>query len=145
MTPHALESVYRALAAESQGTKTGGGKLICVLGSAGGGRDRWKRPELGKIAGEFCRHIILTSDDPDDEDPAAIAAEIQHGMASNKSAIAEIVLDRREAIRSALRAARPGDTVIITGMGAQPWLVVQGKKIPWDDREVVREELAKLP
>ncbi len=130
-TPDALQAVYETL----------GKNLICVFGAAGGGRDKWKRPELGKIAARHCREIVLTSEDPDDEDPAAIAREIRQGIPSTKLAIARIVLDRREAVRTALAAARPGDTVVITGMGAQPWLVVDGKKIPWDDREIVREEL----
>ena len=86
----------------------------------------------------------MTSDDPDEEDPAAIAREIRAGIPSTKDAIARVVLDRREAIREALKSAKPGDTVVITGMGAQPWQIIKGKKIPWDDRRVVREELTKL-
>ncbi len=134
VTPKALEQVYGAL----------GKDLVCVFGSAGGGRDRQKRPKLGEIAGRFCRAIILTSDDPDDEDPADIAKEIQSGMASDAKSRSAVIPDRRQAIAQGLRSARPGDTVIVTGMGAQPWLVVDGKKIPWDDRRIVREELVTL-
>jgi UDP-N-acetylmuramoyl-L-alanyl-D-glutamate--2,6-diaminopimelate ligase len=143
-TPAAYERVYAALIGENSKFEIRNPKLICVFGSAGGGRDKWKRPELGKIASRYCREVILTSDDPDDEDSAAIAREIRQGMVSNKNAIAKIVLDRREAIREGLKSARSGDTVIITGMGAQPWLIVKGKKIPWDDREIVREELSRI-
>lgn len=134
VTPKALESVYAAL----------GPDLICVFGSAGGGRDRWKRPKLGAIAGASCKSIVLTSDDPDEEDPAAIAEEIRAGVPENRRGAVRVVVDRRAAIRAGLALARPGDTVIITGMGAQPWLIVDGKKIPWDDREVIREELGGL-
>lgn len=134
VTPKALEHIYAAL----------GENLICVFGSAGGGRDRWKRPALGSIAEKFCKAVILTSDDPDDEDPRDIAGEIQSGMSGGTAAKSRIVVDRREAIREGFRSAKAGDTVIITGMGAQPWLVVAGRKIPWDDRKVVREELQKL-
>ncbi|MBI4132125.1 MAG: UDP-N-acetylmuramyl-tripeptide synthetase [Candidatus Sungbacteria bacterium] len=133
-TPAAYRALYRAL----------GRDLICVFGAPGGGRDTWKRPELGKIAAEFCRAIFLTSDDPDEEDPARIADAIRSGLAAAKLAATEFIPDRRLAIRAALASARPGDTVIITGMGAQPWLVIGGKKIPWDDRKVVREELSAL-
>lgn len=133
-TPAAYAAVYRAL----------GSNLVCVFGAPGGGRDRWKRPELGRVAGQFCKYVILTSDDPDDEDPALIAEEIRAGMTEAQSQKTQIVLDRREAIRAALGRAEAGDTVVITGMGAQPWLIARGGKIPWDEREVVREELIKL-
>lgn len=166
-TPKAHEAVYQALIGANAPTSqlagrqaAGTSKLICVFGAAGG-RDRWKRPELGKIASRYCGEIILTSDDPDEENPARIAAEIHAGVANlgmsstssgkkhyspskvEEIPLVKIVLDRREAIREAIRDARPGDTVIITGMGAQPWLIVKGKKIPWDDRRVVREELSR--
>ena len=150
-SPVAYEAVYQALTKSDLEPSQRAGreaaeirKLICVFGAPGGGRDQWKRPELGKIAAHYCREIILTSDDPEDEDPSAIGEEIRQGIPSTIRAIARIVLDRREAIRAALKSAKPGDTVVITGMGAQPWLMLPGGKIPWDDRRVVREELAKL-
>lgn len=163
-TPAAYERVYQTLITGDSAFSIQHSKLICVFGAAGG-RDKWKRPELGKIASRYCQEIILTSDDPDEENPIQIMEEIERGFSLNsKSQILPIsqsdiedprsvkpigtnykkIVDRREAIREALRNARPGDTVIITGMGAQPWLIVRGKKIPWDDRKVVREELTKL-
>lgn len=150
-TPRAYESVYATLAGDVQtGQRAGRGaaetkKLICVFGAPGGGRDRWKRPELGRIAGRYCREIVLTTDDADEENPANIAEEIQSGVPEDKRQRAKVIPDRREAIREALSSARAGDTVVITGMGAQPRIVINGKKIPWDDREVVRDELATLP
>jgi len=127
--------------------------MICVLGSCGGGRDKWKRPELGKIAAEYCNKIILTNEDPYDENPMEIINQIASGFenisvnqrsAQRKSAVFKI-LDRREAIKKALVLAKPNDIVIITGKGSEPWLCVKkGKKIPWDDREIVNQEFKKL-
>ena len=132
-TPVALEKVYQTLSTEY--------KLICVLGAAGGGRDKWKRPLLGKIAGAYCNTIIVTNEDPYDEDPQEIIDQVAKGTGGK----AEKILDRREAIKKALKIAREGDTVIITGKGCEDSLVVAGgKKIPWDDREAVREEFQKL-
>lgn len=134
-------------------------KLICVLGATGGGRDKWKRPEFGRIAEEFCDEIILTNEDPYDEKPEAIIDEIASGFSqilNSKSlkdeprAIAEIlnykkIIDRREAISEAIQSAKEGDTVIITGKGAEPWMMgPNGTKITWDDRAIVRKELAEL-
>lgn len=123
-------------------------RLICVLGSAGGGRDKWKRPELGKIAAEFCGEIILTNEDPYDENPQTILDNIESGFSSNhKLQITNYkkIIDRREAIRYALKSAQAGDVVIITGKGAEPWIMgPKGTKIPWDDRETTREELKNV-
>ncbi len=139
-TPDSLRSIYEF--ARFSGTRTG--KLICVLGAAGGGRDRWKRPEFGKIAAEFCDSAIATNEDPYDEDPAAIVEEVARGFAQAGSRRSEIrkILDRRSAIREAIRGAAAGDTLIITGKGAEPWIMGPGgARVPWDDRVVVREEL----
>lgn len=143
-TPDSLRAVYGALRHALQATSYNPQPhLICVFGAAGGGRDRWKRPEFAKIAAEFCDEIILTNEDPYDENPDAILDDIAAGFPSD--AVFHKILDRREAIHTALAAARPGDTVVITGKGAEPWLIgARGTKIPWDDRAVAREELAKL-
>ena len=145
-TPDQLEQVYKSL---------NGKPLICVLGSCGGGRDKWKRPVLGKIASQYCSQIIITNEDPYDENPLSImdeiASGIQHftrpnftdknlgGQAPNTQ---HLILDRRGAIKKAITLAKPGATVIITGKGSELWMCVEnGKKIPWDDRQIVREEL----
>ena len=145
-TPDSLRKVYMVLRELATGNQLfPEHKLICILGAAGGGRDKWKRPELGKIAAEFCDEIILTNEDPYDENPNQILSEIKSGVTSNQSPTIREILDRQEAIREALKSARPGDVVIITGKGAEPWIAgSQNKKIPWDDREVVKEELGKL-
>jgi len=123
-TPDALEKVYQNLE----------GDLICVLGSCGGGRDKWKRPELGKIASKYCSKIILTNEDPYDEDPGQIVKEIAQGIDKDY----EIIIDRKQAIKKALQEQ---GTVIITGKGREPWMCVKHGKIPWDDKKIVEQEL----
>lgn len=117
-------------------------RKICVLGGTGGGRDSWKRPAMGAIASAHCDEIILTNEDPYDEGPEKIVSEILAGIEGGQ---AQIVMDRREAIAKALALARTGDAVIITGKGTDPYIMeANGKKTPWDDATVAREELAKL-
>ncbi|MBI3627790.1 MAG: UDP-N-acetylmuramyl-tripeptide synthetase [Candidatus Sungbacteria bacterium] len=155
-TPNALRQVYQTLLGNrEQGMENTRrnlmpdahsplSELICVLGAAGGGRDRWKRPELGKIAGEYCREVIITNEDPYDEDPRSIMHDVEKGVLM-RNAHHEIIEDRRLAIRDALESARPGDVVIITGKGSETTMAVAGgKKIDWNEREIVREELKRI-
>ncbi len=147
-TPDALRKVYETLRnSKPQNTNS---KTICVLGACGGGRDKWKRPELGKIASQYCDAIILTNEDPYDENPQHILNQIESGFSQvlnpkSRTPNHMKILDRREAIKKALSLAKMGDTVIITGKGSEPWMCVAGgKKISWDDREIVRDEFSKL-
>lgn len=131
-TPDSLQKVYGLFR----------GKKICVLGAAGGGRDKWKRAEMGKIAASYCNEIILTNEDPYDENPLAIIQGIAFGIEAPCKY--KIVMDRRQAVQEAVDLAKPGDTVIITGKGAEPWIMgPNGSKTRWDDREVAREALKK--
>ncbi len=133
-TPDSLEKVYQTLRLKFQSSK-----LICVLGSAGGGRDKWKRPKMGEIAAKYCDEIILTNEDPYDENPAEILNQIEAGIPNKK---VNKILDRREAIKKAISSAKPGDIVIITGKGCEPWLHLEkGKKIPWDEKKIVENEI----
>ncbi len=117
-------------------------RKIAVLGSTGGGRDSWKRPVLGKIADEYCDDIIITNEDPYDEDPLKIISEVASGVTHHTP---HIIIDRREAIAKAFSLARPGDTVLISGKGTDPYIMgPRGTKIPWDDATVAREELEKI-
>lgn len=145
-TPDALEKVYKTIH-ETCNMKHET-KMICVLGSCGGGRDKWKRPEIGKIAADYCDKIILTNEDPYDEDPSQILSDIKSGIPDTEYELPDTIyeiLDRREAINKALSLAQGNDIVIITGKGCEPWMCIEnGKKIAWDDREVVREEFEKL-
>lgn len=139
---HTPDSFTQVLETIKNNTK---GKLICVFGSAGGGRDKWKRPEFGKIAAQFCQKIILTNEDPYDEDPVRIINEIAEG-ATKSGYDAENLLkipDRREAISKGLSLAQNDDAVVILGKGTEATMIVGDKKIPWDDRQVAREEIAK--
>ena len=141
-TPDSLRAVYEALK-KRIGVGAGQPRLICVLGSAGGGRDQWKRPVFGEIASRYCDESFLTNEDPYDEDPAAIIDAVAEGFLAG--ARRTKVPDRREAIRRALQTASSGDIVVITGKGAEPWLMeAGGKRVPWDDRAVAREEADKL-
>lgn len=122
-------------------------QVIHVLGSTGGGRDRVRRPILGKIAGEGADYVIITNEDPYDEDPLVIIGEVAGGAENagkrpNNNLFK--ILDRREAIRKAINLAKTGDIVLITGKGSEQAICVAGgEKIPWDDRAVAREELKR--
>jgi UDP-N-acetylmuramoyl-L-alanyl-D-glutamate--2,6-diaminopimelate ligase len=132
-TPDQLEAVYKSFA---------GKNLVCVLGSCGGGRDKWKRPILGQIAGTYCKEVFITNEDPYDEDPLSIMEEVAVGVDGHKEEY-HIVVDRKEAIKKAISVANSGDVVIITGKGSEPWMCLEnGKKVPWDDRQIAREALA---
>ncbi len=112
---------------------------ICVLGGTGGGRDTWKRKEMGRIADMYCDEIILTNEDPYDEDPNKIVADVAEGI---KDQTPTIIMDRREAIREAIARAKTGDSILITGKGTDPYIMgPNGTKTPWSDSKVAREEL----
>jgi len=134
-TPDALENVYKTIKQTEQG------RIICVLGSCGGGRDKWKREEFGKLSSQYCDEIILTNEDPYNEDPNQIVEDIsKHVTKEHKK-----IIDREEAIKESIGIAKDNDVVIITGKGSEPWMVVKdNKKIPWDDRKIVREVKERL-
>jgi len=136
-TPDSFEKVFRLV--KSLPYK----KIISVFGSAGGGRDKWKRPVLGEIAARYSDQIILTNEDPYDEDPIEILNQIEKGTEGFQKSVIKI-LDRREAIGKALSLAKDKDVVLILGKGTEQTMVIGLKKIPWDDRIIVREELTKL-
>jgi len=130
-TPDSLKALYEAYPV----------RKICVLGNTGGGRDTWKRPEMGLIAETYCDEVILTNEDPYEEDPRAIV----DAMAAPMHKKPTIIMDRREAIRHALSHARTGDAVLITGKGTDPYIMeANDTRTPWSDAQVVREELTKL-
>lgn len=137
--PEALHAAYKTAQAFHPNN------IIAVLGAAGGGRDKWKRPVLGKIAAEYAQFIIVTNEDPYDEDPMAIINQVAEGARDAGKVDGTTlfrILDRKEGIAKALSLARPGDVVLITGKGSEEVMVVKGgKKIPWSDKHVVRELL----
>jgi UDP-N-acetylmuramoyl-L-alanyl-D-glutamate--2,6-diaminopimelate ligase len=135
-TPDSLENVLRAARRLTKG------RLISVFG-AGGDRDRDKRPKMGRAGAELSDLTVITSDNPRSEDPEKIVAEVAAGAERAKEL--EVVVDRRRAIALALGRAAPGDTVVIAGKGHEQGQEFEdGRKIPFDDREVAREELRKL-
>ena len=143
--PASLEATYKT--AKNLKLKTRGSKLICLLGAQGGGRDRWKRPIMGKIAGQYCDKIILTNEDPYDESPENIVNDIAAGCSRVSNSKPEIfkVIDRKEAIKKALSLARKNDAVILTGKGGESWICAKNnKKIPWDERKIVEEFLLDI-
>jgi UDP-N-acetylmuramoyl-L-alanyl-D-glutamate--2,6-diaminopimelate ligase len=134
-TPDSLTKLYEAFPQKQK---------VCVLGNTGGGRDTWKRPEMGAIAEQFCDHIILTNEDPYDEDPEKIVAAMRNGMSNN--AAVEIIMDRRAAIQHAITIAPNGSYVLISGKGTDPYIMgPHGTKTPWSDAKEVKQALAALP
>lgn len=135
--PKALEKLYSTIGLIRHN------KIIHVLGSAGGGRDKARRPLLGLMAGEKADYVVITNEDPYDEDPGLIIGAVAAGaeMAGkelNKNLFK--ILDRREAIQKALELAQEGDLVLLTGKGAEQSICLsKGQKMPWDEREVARE------
>lgn len=114
------------------------GRVLTVFG-CGGERDRGKRPLMGRAAAEGSDVVVVTTDNPRGEDPAAIVADILPGLGS---APHEVVLDRAEAIARAVALARPGDVVLVAGKGHEPYQEVAGTRVPFDDRAVARAVLA---
>lgn len=114
-------------------------KLIAILGGTGGGRDTSKRAVMGKLADDYCDIVILTNEDPYDEDPQKIVTDVSKGVTSKKPLI---IMDRRLAIREAVKQARTGDVILITGKGTDPYIMgPRGTKTPWSDADIAREEI----
>lgn len=126
---------------------------ICVLGNTGGGRDTWKRPEMARVADMHCDEIILTDEDPYDDDPEQIIEEMR--VAIEKKPVS-VIMNRRTAIRTALEHAQILEestttgvnkkvTVLISGKGTDPYIMRKnGAKEPWSDAQVATDELTKV-
>lgn len=142
--PESMKQLYQTI----DDLKLTTGRIIHLLGSAGGGRDKSRRPVLGEMAGNHAQYVIITNEDPYDEDPQTIIDQVAEGaIKAGKSLNQELfkILDRREAINKALSLAGAGDLVLITGKGSEQAICLErGRKVKWDDRQVVREELAKI-
>ncbi len=142
-TPASLEQALaaaRAVAAGGSANGSAGGRVLVVFG-CGGDRDRAKRPAMGEVATRLADVAVLTSDNPRSEDPLAIIEEVRAGVARPETLVVEP--DRRAAIATALASARPGDVVVVAGKGHETVQVTGAEVIPFDDRLVVREELAR--
>ena len=137
-TPDGIEQVLRAARSTAAG-----GRVIVVFG-AGGDKDRDKRPLMGEAAARLADVVVVTSDNPRSEDPAAIAGAVVAGTAEGSAAV-RVELDRRAAIAVALDEARPGDVVIVAGKGHETTQTIGERVLPFDDREVVRDLLESGP
>ena len=141
-TPDALKQALETVRAATQ-------ERIIHVGGATGNRDRSKRPLLGAISAQSSDIIIVTNEDPDNEDPATIMAAVVEGVRRGagqrkKFVVNEslfVILDRAEAIRTALRLAEPGDTVLVTGKGDESAMMVNGQLLPYSDRSTILEAL----
>ncbi|MEM7575083.1 MAG: UDP-N-acetylmuramoyl-L-alanyl-D-glutamate--2,6-diaminopimelate ligase [Bacteroidota bacterium] len=138
-TPDALQNVLATL----RQTLVPAARLLCVVG-AGGDRDRTKRPEMARIAAGLTDQLILTSDNPRTENPEAILDDMEAGLTKDQRTTTLRITDRRSAIATALRLAQPGDLVLVAGKGHETYQEIQGKKLPFDDKEVIRETFATL-
>ncbi len=140
--PKAVTKLYETISAIPHS------KVIHVLGSAGGGRDVARRPLLGKLAGEKADLVIVTNEDPYDDNPEIIIDQVALGAAKAGKILEQNlfkIIDRRQAIKKALTSAEADDIVLLTGKGCEQAIcLANGAKISWDDRRVVREELEKI-
>ncbi|MDQ3916825.1 MAG: UDP-N-acetylmuramoyl-L-alanyl-D-glutamate--2,6-diaminopimelate ligase [Actinomycetota bacterium] len=137
-TPDSLDNVLRAARGLAERS---GGRVVAVFG-CGGDRDRGKRPLMGAVAARLADAVVVTSDNPRSEDPAAIIDEILEGVVAERAEGADAVfVDRREAIGFAVRAARRGDVVVVAGKGHETGQEFSDRKVPFDDRIVAREAL----
>ena len=141
--PESMRQLYKTV--RGAGFMVAGAKIIHVLGSAGGGRDKSRRPILGGIAAKNADVVIITNEDPYDENPEEIINQVAAGAVGKQDGVNLFkILDRGEAIAKALGLAHENDLVIITGKGSEQAIcVADNKKIPWDDREKVRDILKK--
>ncbi len=133
-TPDALQNVLDTIAEIRQG----GEQVITVVG-CGGDRDSGKRPQMAAIACEKSDRVILTSDNPRNEDPEAIIAEMRAGVAIHQDKKVLAVTDRREAVRTACALAKSGDIILLAGKGHEKYQEIKGVRYPFDDRQVLEE------
>ena len=130
-SPESLGSILRAAKSYCKG------RVICVFG-CGGDRDTGKRPVMGEISGNIADFTIITSDNPRTEEPQKILKQIEIGM--KKTSGKYIVLeDRKEAIKYAIEIADKKDIIILAGKGHEPYQEINGKKLPFDERTIVKE------
>lgn len=135
-TPQALTSVLQVL------RKSCTGRLWCVFG-CGGDRDSGKRKHMAQAVESLADHAVVTDDNPRFEDPEDIVQDVVSGFSS--AASYSVIHDRRQAIASAIRQAKPGDTVLIAGKGHETLQVIEGERLPFDDRKVAADCLQEYP
>jgi UDP-N-acetylmuramoyl-L-alanyl-D-glutamate--2,6-diaminopimelate ligase len=139
---HTDDALRNLIVLARQMTAQSGGRVITLFG-CGGDRDRTKRPKMGLAAGQGSDFVVATSDNPRSEEPLAILAEIEPGLKASGVRYA-IEPDRASAICLALKAAKPGDMVLLAGKGHEKEQILAGRTIPFDDAEIARAALAEL-
>ncbi len=135
-TPDALKNVLGTI----RDIRTGNEQVITVVG-CGGDRDRAKRPVMASIVCELSNRVVFTSDNPRSESPEAILEEMKTGVEVKYERNVISIVDRKEAIRTAIALAKPGDIVLVAGKGHEKYQEIKGVKHPFDDMNVVRESL----
>jgi UDP-N-acetylmuramoyl-L-alanyl-D-glutamate--2,6-diaminopimelate ligase len=134
---HSPDALDKCLTSLRDVVRAQGGRLVCVFG-CGGDRDRGKRPLMGEVASRHADFVVVTSDNPRNEDPAAIVADIVPGVRAPHA----VHVDRREAIRVAIAGARAGDVVLIAGKGHETYQEIAGRRLPFSDVDEARAALA---
>lgn len=132
-TPDALAQVLKSLRPQTKG------ELTCVFG-CGGDRDQGKRPLMAKVSSDLADHVVITSDNPRNESPAAIIEAVVSGAGSN----AKVIEDRAQAIVLSIKQARPGDVVLVAGKGHENYQEIAGVKYPFSDADVVKSALEEM-
>ena len=135
-SPDALENILKTV---RQFTRK---RVIAVFG-CGGDRDKGKRPMMGEIGGRLADHCILTSDNPRTENPTVILAAIEKGIKPTGGSY-EVIENRREAIRKALRMAEDGDVIVLAGKGHETYQEIMGIKRPFDEKVIVSDLLLEI-
>ena len=135
-SPESLQSILQATKSYTRG------RVISVFG-CGGDRDSGKRPIMGEISGKIADYTIITSDNPRTEEPQNIVNQIEDGIKKTKGKY-EVILDRTEAIKAAIKMANKRDIIILAGKGHEPYQEINGVKYPFDERVIVRDIINEM-
>ncbi|NCC71075.1 hypothetical protein EOM09_05835, partial [bacterium] len=141
--PISIERVYKSL---KNITLKNNSKLICVLGSCGGGRDKNTRYQKGEVAGKLCDYVFITNEDPYDDNPREIINDVFSGVIASSSKKENIncfkIDSRKDAIFKAVNISKPGDIVVATGKGSERCIVLEnGKKMYWNEYDVLKSAI----
>ncbi len=135
-SPESLENILNAVKSYTKG------RVISVFG-CGGDRDSGKRPIMGEISGRIADYTIITSDNPRTEDPEKIVLQIEEGMKKTNGKY-EVIVDRKDAIKAAIKMANKLDIILLAGKGHEPYQEINGEKFPFDERIIVKDIMSEL-
>jgi UDP-N-acetylmuramoyl-L-alanyl-D-glutamate--2,6-diaminopimelate ligase len=138
-TPDAVQNVLSTI----QNIRKGNEQVITIIG-CGGDRDKAKRPVMAQVACDWSDKVILTSDNPRSEDPAQIIRDMEAGVMPNNKKKTLIIADRKEAIRTACHLAKEGDIILLAGKGHEKYQEIKGVKYPFDDKQILTEQLNQI-